>query len=701
MHPTNDNCCGELACNCRNIPANLLRGSDFCDSRGTPGGLNCRKNRFSAEFAGVWGGLVALFVFAVTSANADQPADPARPSAIHTENVPAIPREMIDRLQQYQSVRGASLAGWSPDGRGMLIRTRFGNSTQLHRVYGPGSRREQITFFEEPVGGQFIPAARDGAILLSMSTGGNEQTQILLLDRVNYRTTLLTDGKSKYSLGPIRDDGSQMILSSTERNGRDTDLLLADPRKPDSREMLWQTKGEFWGAADWSVDGSRVLMSRYVSANESYPALLNVASKEKIDLPLPEDGKAAVGPLKLSPDGRFVYLATDSGGEFRRLARFDLEEGKYKWLSDDIPWDVTDLEVDRRGGSVAFAVNENGASRLFLLSPKAEGDELLRRELRLPLAIVSDLEFSPDGGAIGLTISRPDAPPDVYSLDVAANELTRWTFSEAGGLNPASFILPERMAFTSFDGREIPGYYYKPRGASKEKPVGAVVMIHGGPEGQFQPYFSPVIQYYLNELGLAVIAPNVRGSSGYGKTYLTLDNGVKREESVKDIGALLDWIKTREELDSKRIAVSGGSYGGYMVLASLVHFGDRFKAGIDHVGIANFITFLESTAAYRQDLRRVEYGDERDPKMREHLTKISPANSAEKIQAALLVLHGKNDPRVPVGEAVQIADKVRKQEKSVWTVIADNEGHGFAKRDNASYARAVEALFLKEQLGLK
>src|SRR4051812_29733713 len=211
----------------------------------------------------------AILCLLTMVAVADEPADSARPSAIHTESVPAIPKEMLDRLQQYQSVRGASFAGWSPDGRGMLIRTRFGNSSQLHRVYNPGGRREQITFFEEPVGGRFIPNARDGAVLLTMSSGGNEQSQVLLLDRVNYRTTLLTDGKSKYSLGPIRDDGAQMILSSTERNGRDTDLLLADPRKPDSREMLWQTKGEFWGAADWSVDGRTVLMARFVSANES------------------------------------------------------------------------------------------------------------------------------------------------------------------------------------------------------------------------------------------------------------------------------------------------------------------------------------------------------------------------------------------------------------------------------------------------
>ncbi len=635
------------------------------------------------------------------SACGEEPVDPARPSAIRTENVPRVPAEMLERLQQYQSVRGAGFSGWSPDGNGLLIRTRFGNSSQLHRVYSPGGRREQITFFEEPVSGRFLPAARDGAILLSMSSGGNEQSQVLLFDRANYRTTLLTDGKSRYSLGPLRDDGSKIILSSTERNGRDTDLFLADPRRPNSRQMLWETKEEYWYAADWSADGSRVLLARYVSANESYPALLDVASKKKTDLPLPEPGTAAVGPLRFSHNGRFVFMATDSGSEFRRLGRYDLETGKHTWLSADIPWDVSELEVDRRSGMVAFAVNEDGASRLFLLSPVAGGGDMLRRELRLPLSIVSDLEFSPDGGSIGLTIARPDAPPDVYSLDLAANELSRWTYSETGGLNPATFLLPERIKYKSFDGREIPAYYYRPRTASREQPAATLVLIHGGPEGQFQPYFAPVIQYYVNELGLAVLAPNVRGSSGYGKTYLTLDNGLQREESVKDIGALLDWVQQREELDSSRVAVSGGSYGGYMVLASLVHFGDRIKAGIDTVGIANFITFLESTAAYRQDLRRVEYGDERDPKMREFLTRISPANSAEKIQSALLVIHGQNDPRVPVGEAVQIAEKVRSQGKSVWTVIAENEGHGFAKRDNASYARAVEAFFLREQLRLK
>jgi dipeptidyl aminopeptidase/acylaminoacyl peptidase len=326
---------------------------------------------------------------------------------------------------------------------------------------------------------------------------------------------------------------------------------------------------------------------------------------------------------------------------------------------------------------------------------------LKRRELKTPLGIISSLEFSPDGQTLGMTFARPDAPVDAYALDIASGELTQWTYSEIGGLDPSKFVVPDRIRVKSFDGREVPAYYYRPKVASGKNPAAVLITIHGGPESQFQPYFSGALQFYVNELGIAVIAPNVRGSSGYGKTYLKLDNAEKREDSVKDIGALLDWVAEQPELDAQRVAVSGGSYGGYMTLASLVHYGDRLKAGIDVVGIANFITFLESTAAYRQDLRRVEYGDERDPAMRKKLVEISPLTRADEIQSALLVIHGKNDPRVPFGEAEQIADKVRANKRDVWTVYASNEGHGFSKKDNADYARAVQVLFLKEHLGRK
>ena len=645
--------------------------------------------------------VLALLTFVPSARSAD---DPRRPAAIETQDVPVVPAELAAKLAQYQSVRGAAFRGWAPDGTGILVGTRFGNSSQLHRVYEPGGRREQITFLDEPVSGTFIPKATDGSILMLMDAGGNENDQVYLLDRRNFKTTLLTDGKSRNKLGAVRSDGSQIVITSNQRNGRDVDLYVTNPREAGSLKLLMPVDKQTWNAHDWSSDGQTLLISRYVSANESYPALFDVASGQRTDLPLPGNAKASAGPMMFAADGKSLLVATDAEMEFRRLMRFHLATKRCESLTDDILWDIGDLAVEPSSGDVAFTVNEDGASRLYLM-PRGTG----RRELKLPLGIVTSLEFSPEGTRLGFTLARPDAPPDAYSLLLDSGELTRWTFSEVGGLNPASFVTPTRIKFPSFDGRMIPAYYFQPpsnaalvnaTATKPRRPIPVYISIHGGPESQYQPFFSPIIQFYVNELGLAVICPNVRGSAGYGKTYLQLDNAEKREDSVKDIGALLDWIAGQSELDASRVAVAGGSYGGYMTLASLTHFGDRIKAGIDVVGIANFLTFLERTAAYRVDLRRAEYGDERDPKMKAVFERISPLNNADKIRAALLVIHGRNDPRVPFFEAEQIAAKVRASQRPVWTVFAGNEGHGFSKRDNSDYQRAVEVLFLKKYLEL-
>jgi dipeptidyl aminopeptidase/acylaminoacyl peptidase len=618
--------------------------------------------------------------------------DSFRPPAISIEGVPSVPSALWDRLRQYQSVRTAAFSGWSPDGRGMLVATRFGNTIQLHRVFEPGGRREQITFFDEPVRGTFVPKSKDGAILLAMSKGGNENYQVYLLDRLTGKAELLTDGASRNQLEAIRPDGGQVIIGSTKRNGRDTDLYIGDPRRPDSLKMLLQTKGEFWGADDWSQDGGKVLLNRYVSINESYPALLDLATGEKKMFPRSTNGKVAFHHLAFLPDGQSAYVTTDARGEFQQLAKVDLKTFEFEFLSSDIPWDVTAITVEPNTGLTAFTVNEDGASALYLLRDKKS------ERITVPLGVISGLKFSPDGKHLGFTLARPDAPADAYSLAVAGNELTRWTYSEVGGLNPARFVTPKRIKFVSFDKREIPAYYYKPAHAAEGKRVPVIISIHGGPESQFQPNFSGLSQFFVNELGCAIIAPNVRGSAGYGKTYLTLDNAEKREDSVRDIGALLDWIGHQPELDASRVAVVGGSYGGYMVLACLTNFPDRIKAGIDIVGIASFKTFLKNTSGYRQDLRRAEYGDERESKMQEVFTRIDPLNNAGKIRSALLVVHGRNDPRVPFSEAEQIAAKVRGNGRSVWTVYADNEGHGFARRENRDYLDAVMALFLQENL---
>jgi dipeptidyl aminopeptidase/acylaminoacyl peptidase len=603
------------------------------------------------------------------------------PPAIATEGVPPVPPAVAARLAQYQGARSAAFEDWGPNGS-MMISTRFAETAQLHVVPFAGGRREQITFSDEPVSsGVFVPGTAD--VLYSQARGGNENWQIYRLDRRQGRSTLLTDGKSRNSLGPLSHKGDRLVYSSNRANGRDMDLYLLDLASGKST-LLLEAKGSFWGVSDWAPDDRALALIKVVSVTDSRPYMLDVSNPQPVEMFPPGGKPVSFSNVKYGPGA--LFMACDSRSEFRQLGR-DTGRMSAGPMIDfiDKPWDVTEIEV--HNDMVAYVKNEDGASKLYFYGQGLPMD--------VPIGVISGIKFSPDGGQLGFTLSRPDAPSDAYSWDIAARRLVRWTYSEVGGLDSSTFVVPRRVSYKSFDGLEIAAYLYLPPKAAKS-PV--VITIHGGPEAQFQPFFSPLLQYWVNELGLAVIAPNVRGSTGYGKTYTALDNADKREDSVKDIGALLDWVATQPELDASRVAVHGGSYGGYMVLASLVHFGDRIKAGVDIVGIANFTTFLEKTSGYRVDLRRVEYGDERDPKMREVFDRISPANHADRIRSALLVAHGRNDPRVPFSEAEQIVAKVRANGRPVWTVYADNEGHGFARKENRDYFTAATTLFFQKHL---
>ena len=645
-----------------------------------------------------------------------------KPAALEMTGVPELPQRIFDDLASYENVRGAGFASWHPDGKGMLIRTRFSNVSQLHSVEEAGSRRTQLTFDDEPTRGVYIKGAKDGAMLLAKSTGGNENTQIYFRHPDGTRK-LLTDGKSRNGLGPFSPDGGRVIITSNQRNGKDTDIYIADPRGTVGMQMLYETDGEFWFPVDWSPDGSELLLVKYVSATQSSLGILNIESRElrRIDLKDTEGNtpeRYAVGACAFSADGEMLYVSNNLGGEFQQLAEVDPASGSIvRWITGDINWDVENLDVHEETGRLAVVINVDGSSDVRIYRRARGGREgngwVSTAPVDLGPVIVYGIKYSLDGTQLAMSIIRPDAPADVYVAAVSEitstngnqvrrfmkdgeGTVTRWTYSELGDLNSEEFIAPQQIKFTSFDEREIPAYYYKPKTASEANPAPVMLVIHGGPEGQYRPYFSSSIQYYAGKKGIAVIAPNVRGSDGYGKTYLDLDNAEKREDSVKDIGALLDWIAAQPDLDENRVIVTGGSYGGYMVLASLTNYPDRIKAGIDRVGIANFITFLEKTKAYRRDLRRSEYGDERDPEMRKVFERINPTANAHKIRSALLVVHGKNDPRVPFYEAQQIAEIVGKQGTPVWTLYADNEGHGFGKKENRDYQAAVEALFVEK-----
>lgn len=616
------------------------------------------------------------------------------------EGIPEIPSAVLDRLRQYNNVRGAGLRGWTPEG-GLMIGTRFGNTTQIHRVNEPMGLRQQLTFFEEPVGGGDFPDAGpwQHGFLFTRDSGGNEQNQVFFLDARSGQERLLTDGESRNSGYTWSHDGEQFAFTSNRDDGRNMDIWVATPEGPDSARMVAAVDGAYW-VSDWSPDDDKLLVARYVSINEAYLYEVDVESGEMTEIN-PSDSRIGYGGAAYGVEGDYIYYFADQSGNFKQLHRIDRDSGEVELLSGDINWDVEAFAQSDDGRWLAFTVNEGGIERMYLQD--LDNDERQRLDV-IPVGQVGDFGFDDASEQLAITLSPADDATDVHVYDIDSGKLVRWTRSEVGGLDPDAFQTAELVHYPTFDTvdgkpRQIPAFVYKPEG----KPRGGdahpvVVYIHGGPESQYEPSFSSTFQFLINELGVAIVAPNVRGSDGYGKSYLQLDNGYLREDSVKDIGALLDWLETREDLDADRVIVYGGSYGGYMVLASMMHYDERLLGGIDVVGISNFVTFLENTRAYRRDLRRAEYGDERDPEMHEFLQRISPANHADEFDKPLLVIQGANDPRVPLSESEQMVAEMRENGNEVWYLMAKNEGHGFRKKENREVYLASVALFIDELL---
>lgn len=603
------------------------------------------------------------------------------------ENIPEIPEDIATRLEQYQHTRSAGMSGWMPDGS-ILISTRFGETNQVHRVRRPLGAREQLTFFDEPVGSVSVsPDARLDGFMYGRDVGGNEFYQLYWFDLASGEHRLLTDGQSRNTGALWSNRGDRFAYSSTRRDGRNYDVYIAAPSAGvDAHRLLFEGEG-LWIPMDWAPDDGRLLVLNYRSINDSRVFVVDVASGEMSQVN-PQAEPVGYGSALFDRTGDGVYVVHDLGTEFKQLHHLHLGSGEDTPMSAHIRWDVSSMALTRDRNRMAFVVNDGGRSRLHLLD--------LRRKRALPapdlpVGLIGGLEFSDDGNRLAMSVSTTRTPSDIYVYEVGRRTLTRWTASEVGGLDTSRFPEPELVSFRSFDGLSVPAWVYRPPG---DGPHPVIVQIHGGPESQSRPGFSSTFAYWVNELGAAVIRPNVRGSSGYGKTYLKLDNGELREDSVRDIGALLDWIAEQPDLDAGRVLVYGGSYGGYMVLASLVHYNDRLLGGVNVVGISNFVSFLENTEAYRRDLRRAEYGDERAPEMRVHLEAISPLTSMDRVSRPLFVAQGLNDPRVPAGESEQVVAAVRENGGDVWYMLAKDEGHGFRKKANADFFQAASALFM-------
>jgi dipeptidyl aminopeptidase/acylaminoacyl peptidase len=612
------------------------------------------------------------------------------------EGIPPIPASLAEKAGRYTNFRSATFASWHPTRREMLISTRFADTFQIHQVKSPGAARTQLTFYKDDVTSAHYPPKGGDFFVFSKDVGGGEFYQLYRYDTATGNVTLLTDGKSRNTDEHWSPSGKFIAYSSTRRTGNDTDIWLTEPAHPDdpkSNRILAQLTGGGWAVADWSPDDSQLIVQEYVSANESYLWLMNAATGEKILL-TPRGGaeKIAYGAAQFSKDGKGIYVTSDKDSEFQRLAYIDLASKKYTYLTNDIHWDIEGFDLSPDGATLAFTSNEDGLGVLHLLDTKS-GKE--KPAPKFPGGLVYGLSWHPNNRdlAFGFTGSRDVT--DAYSLDITTGKVERWTNSETGGVNPANFPEARLIHWPTFDGKSISGFYFKPPSTfSGKRPV--IIDIHGGPEGQFRPYFLGRYNYYPAEMGIAMIMPNVRGSTGYGKTFLALDNGFLRENSYKDINSLLDWIARQPDLDASRVLITGGSYGGFMTLAVATNYNDRIRCSVDIVGPSNLVTFLENTSGYRQDLRRVEYGDERDPKMRAFLEKIAPANNAQKITKPLFVIQGKNDPRVPWTEAQQMVAVVRKNGTPVWFLMANDEGHGFSKKKNVDYQFYATILFIEQ-----
>lgn len=619
------------------------------------------------------------------------------------EDVPPIPADIVDDLNRYQNVRSASFREWTEDGQGIYVSTRFGDVNQIHRVDMPGGARHQITFYDEPIGG--VTRQPGGSnVIFTRDAGGSEFAQIFLLDPVDGTTTMLTDGESRNGGTTWDRNGRRIAYTSTRRNGASNDVWMMDPEDASSAKVVLESPdGSTWGATEFSPSGSKVLIGNYISIADSRVNLLDLDTGEVTLLAGGPNEPSSNTPIAFDDETGGFWFITDRGSEFRQLAWQPSEAGaEPQVITNDIHWDVGGGAISHDRSRIAFTTNENGMSRVYLMDTRTRQYKSVGS---IPTGLVFGLTFSPDNSRLAMTLNSATTPSDAFVLDLGNDPLehgalTRWTRSEVGGLDTSQFRAPELVSFPTFDEvdgqpRQIPAWVYKPPG---DGPFPVVVSIHGGPEGQTRPGFSSVYQMWMDKLGVAIVLPNVRGSSGYGKSYLALDNAFKREDTVRDIGSLLDWIATRDDLDADRIAVFGGSYGGYMVLASSFHYSDKLKAAVDVVGISNFVTFLENTQDYRRDLRRAEYGDERDPAMRAYFEKIAPLNNVDRINIPMLIVQGQNDPRVPVTESAQVVAALRDQGETVWYMNAMNEGHGYRKKENRDVYQQATVLFLREHL---
>lgn len=616
------------------------------------------------------------------------------PKASAQAAAPSVQRERYG-IDRYLNIRSSGSPTLSPNADRVAFLTNITGTPQVWMVGAQGGWPEQLTFYPDSVG--FVRWSPDGSgLVFAKARGGDENAQLFWLSPDGAETRALTnDPKIRHNFGDWSHDGKKISYASNKRNKDYFDIYIMDVATG-REELVYQQDGSN-SAVAWSFDDRWLVVShdneQLSQDNDLY--LVNLQTRQATHL-TPHEGSAEFDDVHFTRDGNSILLGTNVKREFYSLARLNLANKSVEIL-DDTQWDLASTTIADDGRLLAYTINRDGYSELYLRTLDADGKLGPKSEaVKLPgKGLIGVMNFSKDNSHLAFTFNSPRYNSDVWLYNLKSRALNQVTRSSRAGIPQSSFIEPELIRYKTFDGREVPAWYYRPRtspesgGANARLPV--IVYVHGGPEGQEQPGFSAVFQYFLAQ-GYAIFAPNVRGSTGYGKTYAHLDDVRKREESVKDLAAAVEWLKTEGGADARRLAVMGGSYGGYMTLAAITLYPDLWAAAVDTVGIANFESFLKNTSGYRRKLREVEYGSlERDL---DFLKTISPLYKVGSIKTPLMVIHGKNDPRVPYTEAEQIVKALRDRSAPVEYKLFDDEGHGIAKLSNRLVLYPLVADFL-------
>jgi len=601
-------------------------------------------------------------------------------------------------IDRFLNIRGASGPSFSPDGRFVTFLSNITGVAQLWQVPVEGGWPVQLTFSTESVrGARYSPVKHE--LIYSMDTGGDERTQLYRLHGVagNMDHTigdgwtsedLSKNRKAIHGFGGWSHDGQSFCFSANREDASRFDIYTQ--KLGGAAKLVVKGPGGYYGAAGFSPDDSTILVSRAESNMKQDLYAVDVASGKVRHL-TPGKEEAQYHSTTWSHDGKHLYCAsTAQGRDVAGLARIALASGEVKYL-DTPEFEVEGVEASGKGRWLAWLINSGGKSVLKLMDLKTEK---VISPPGLPLGVISGLEFSPDESKLAFVFDGPKNNQDVWLWDLTTNKTRQLTHSSRAGIPFSQFVEPELIEYETFDKRKIPAWFYKPT-VKGDRLAPVIVYPHGGPESQTRPNFSSMFQFFVAN-GYGVLAPNVRGSSGYGTAFMNLDNTTKRMDSVHDLAHAAYWLRDKKQADPKRLAVYGGSYGGFMVLAQVTHYPDLWAAGIDVVGICNFVTFLEKTGAYRRAHREMEYGNLRDHK--EFLEKISPINHVDKIKCPMMVIHGANDPRVPVEEAEQIVAALKKRQVPVEYLRYEDEGHGLAKLKNRLDAYPKMVAFLDKYL---